>query len=77
MHGSKSPDLGNKALEAVKFLESEFEKPSHPRLRAITSQGTEMNSITFRSEKLDDKVKGYGGYIIHCIVGSCGRRDSQ
>lgn len=45
---------------AVEFLEAEFERRNH-HLRAITSKGSTLDTIAFRSEEPQDAVS----FILH------------
>lgn len=47
--------VSNHAKQAVQLLENEFEK-RNPHLRALTSKGSTLETISFRSEDTDGSV---------------------
>jgi len=56
--------LRQRAQQAVTFLENGFDA-RHSNLRALTSEGTTLDTITFRSEQHRDMV---GCFVVKCAV---------
>ena len=52
-----------RAQNTIAYLEQEFEK-KNTRLKALTSKGTVMETIAFRSEETDPSVSAENKYII-------------
>ena len=52
---SHSGAVKNEAIKALEFLEAQFEGRNQ-RLKAVTISGTELSSITFRTEETDKQV---------------------
>ncbi|XP_061154726.1 telomerase-binding protein EST1A isoform X3 [Syngnathus typhle] len=59
-----------KARQAVLFLEQAFEA-REPRLRALTSRGTQLESIAFRSEDTSGQQGNNDDVILSCCLHYC------
>ncbi|XP_019747477.1 telomerase-binding protein EST1A [Hippocampus comes] len=59
-----------KARQAVLFLERAFEA-REPRLRALTSRGTQLESIAFRSEDTSGQQGNNDDVILSCCLHYC------
>ncbi|XP_077361086.1 telomerase-binding protein EST1A isoform X2 [Festucalex cinctus] len=63
-------DVQEKARQAVLFLERAFEA-REPRLRALTSRGTQLDSIAFRSEDTSGQQGNNDDVILTCCLHYC------
>ncbi|XP_028662484.1 telomerase-binding protein EST1A [Erpetoichthys calabaricus] len=68
--GSHARQVQERARKAVHFLESKFEA-REPCLRALTSRGNELESISFRSEDTSGQQGNNDDLILSCCLHYC------